>query len=151
MVSWKEQQKIIEDSKQYILHPDLTITKNPYKSIVEKIDINYEKIVLCPFCLKSYELWKFPLRKGLRICPSCGTALKLSTLANITSLSRFVKFIFDYRFNGFWSKICLDVKPTTPNARFNEWNNRLYKLGINTEFWELYKAMRGDTGEDEEY
>lgn len=149
MVSWKEQQKIIEDLQQCFLKPDLTITKNNYRFAKKQPKVEFDKVVLCPFCLMSYVLDKFVLRKGLRVCPNCGCQLKFSTLSEINDLDRFVKFVFNYRFSGFWSKICLDVKPITDNTRFNTWNNRLYSLGLSRDFWDKYKLLKGDFEEDE--
>lgn len=146
MVSWKEQQKMLEDSRQYQLNPDLTITKNKSFLIENKPKIEFDMVVLCPFCLMSYELDKFSLRKGLRVCPNCGSKLKLSTLAEISDLDRFVEFVFHYRFSGFWSKICLDVlENENRDARFREWNKRLRNLGLSLQFWEKYKNLKGDS------
>lgn len=144
MVSWKERQKMLEDSRQYQLNLDLTITKNKSFLAEKQHKINFDDIVLCPFCLTSHELDKFSLRKGLRVCPNCMAKLKLSTLAEINDLDRFVQFVFDYRFSGFWDKICLDIPKKTHDSRFNEWNKRLYGLGLSREFWEQYRSLRGD-------
>lgn len=135
---------MIRDVQQYKLNPDLSITKNPFRYAKKQNSLKYYETALCPFCLKSYELSKFFLHKGLRICPNCGSKMKLSTLADITDFNRFVEFIFNYRFNGFWSKICLEVKPITSNTRFNEWNKRLYDLGLNKAFWDRYKELKGE-------
>lgn len=147
-LDWKTQQKMREDAKQFILNPDLSITENKSLSIIEKGDKKFNDVVLCPFCLNSNELGNFYFRKGFRVCPNCSANLKLSTLSEITNLDKFVKFVFNYRFNGFWSKICLDVKPITSETRFKTWNNRLYLLGLSFDFWEKYKNLRGDL-EDE--
>lgn len=147
LVSWKIQQEAIEDIKQTFLNPDLSISKNKHITARKQNDIKYDDIVLCPFCLMSYELEKFAVRKGLRVCPCCGAKLKLSTLAEINDLHRFVEFVFNYRLNGFWNKVCLDIEQKTPNTRFNMWNTRLKYLGLNYDFWEQYKAMHGDSPE----
>jgi hypothetical protein len=147
MVSWKEQQKIIYDIKQYKLNPDLTISKNNFRFAKEESDIKYDEVVLCPFCLMSYELGKFALRKGLRVCPCCGTKLKLSTLSEIRDLNKFVQFVYNYRLNGFWGKICMDIPQKTHDTRFNEWNKRLSNLGLSRDFWDNYKRLRGDIEE----
>lgn len=144
ILDWKKQQKLIEDAQQFFLNPDLTITKNNHIYTIKQSDITFETVVLCPFCLMSYELGKFSLRKGLRVCPNCGSNLKLTTLSEITDMDKFVKFVFGYRFNGFWNKICLDVPQKTVNTRFNTWNSRLYSLGLSREFWDKYKNMKGD-------
>ena len=145
-MDWKEQQRLREDIQQCFLNPDLSIIKNKRDYAKKETNVKFDDIVLCPFCLMSYELNKFALRKGLRICPCCGLQLKLSTLGNIDNLDRFVKFIFDYRFNGFWEKICLDILAKDRNTRFNEWNKRLYGLGFGfgKEFWDNYKRMKGE-------
>lgn len=144
ILDWKEQQKIIEDAQQCFLNPDLSIKKNNRNYATKQSNIKFDDIVLCLFCLFSYELNKFALRKGLRICPNCGSQLKLYTLSEINDLDKFVQFVFNYRFNDFWSKICLDVKSITSYTRFNEWNKRLYDLGLSREFWDKYKNLKGD-------
>lgn len=144
MVDWKEHQKLIEDAQQYKLNPDLTITKNNYKYAKSQPHIDFDALVLCPFCLKSYRFDIFRVDKGLRICPNCNTKLKLSTLSKINNIDEFVKFVFNYRLNGFWSKICLEVKPVTSNTRFNEWNKRLHELRLSKYFWDEYKRLKGD-------
>lgn len=149
MVKWEERQKVLYDIKQYKLNPDLSISKNNFKFAEKKNDMKYNDIVLCPFCLMSYELGKFELRKGLRVCPCCSSKLKLSTLAEIDNFDKFVQFVFNYRLNGFWNKICLDVPQTNPDARFNAWNSRLKSLGLSYDFWENYKRLKGDFGNDE--
>jgi transcription elongation factor Elf1 len=146
-LDWNKQQERIEDAQQMFLNPDLSITKNTYKSAKQQFKTEFDMIVLCPFCLSSYELGKFPLRKGLRVCPKCGLSLKTSTLTEITNLDRFVKFVFDYRFNGFWDKICTDIPLINKDSRFNEWNKRIYCLGLSQEFWEKYKTLKGDNYE----
>lgn len=148
MVSWKQQQKTIEDLQQYKLNPDLTISKNTFRFAKKEPNIKYDDIVLCPFCLMSYTLDKFIVRKGLRVCPCCGSQLKLSTLSEINDLDKFVRFVFDYRFNGFWSKVCLDVP--IKDQRFDRWNQRLKSLGLSYAFWEKYKTMKGDFGYGED-
>jgi len=150
IMDWKKQQQIIEDSKQYLLNPNLSITKNNLKSAKQQFKAEFDMMVLCPFCLNIHQLGEYPLRKGLRVCPNCTTQLKISTLTEINDLDRFVKFVFDYRFNGFWDKICLDVRQIDRNSRFKEWNMRLYKLGLNKNFWEKYKALKGDFGYNED-
>jgi len=151
MVSWKEQQKRIEDAQQMLLNPDLSIIKNNFKSAQNQSNVKFDTVCLCPFCLMSYELSRFALRKGLRVCPNCGSQLKSSTLSEINNLDKFVDFVFGYRFSGFWNKICLDVLAKTTETRFNEWNKRLHSLGLSYVFWERYKALKGDNYENEEY
>lgn len=149
MVSWKEQQKAIEDIQQCTLNPDLTINKNTHIIAEQQPNIKYDDIVLCPFCLTSNQLYYFNIRKGLRVCPKCGSNLKLSTLSKIKNLDSFVDFVFGYRFSGFWDKICMDITPKTKDDRFNEWNKRLKELGLSYDFWEKYKLLKGDFGDNE--
>lgn len=149
MVSWKEQQKIIEDAQQCLLNPDLSIKKNDKPYAKNQAKAEFDTIVMCPFCLKSYQLGFFPIKKGLRVCPNCNAQLRATTLTEITNLDKFVEFVFNYRFNGFWSKICLEIKPITKDTRFNEWYKRLRDLGLSFEFWEKYKLLKGDYDKNE--
>lgn len=148
ILDWRKQQQIREDIQQMKLNPDLSIQKNTYLLAQKQPNIKYDEVVLCPFCLKSYELSRFRIDKGFRVCPNCNSRLKLSTLSEINNLEKFVKFVFGYRLNGFWDKICLDVEQISRDARFNEWNNRLYSLGLSSVFWDRYKELKGDTYED---
>lgn len=141
LVSYKEMCKINDDIYQFKLNPDLSITKNDSPLAKKQPNIKFDDIVLCPFCLNSNVLDSFKIEKGLRVCPTCKRKLKFSTLAEVSNIEMFIDFVFNYRLNGFWSKICLDV---VPKKRFETWNNRLYKLGISQIFWERYKEMKGD-------
>jgi hypothetical protein len=149
-LDWKQQQKIKEDISQCVLNPDLSITKNTSRLAEKQSNVKFDTVCLCPFCLMSYELDKFILRKGLRVCPNCCSQLKLTTLSEINDLNKFVDFVFGYRFNGFWNKICLDIPAKTTETRFNEWNIRLHSLGLSYAFWERYKALKGDNDETQE-
>lgn len=140
-----------EDIEQYVLNPDLTISKNKSLIAEKQPNMNYNDMVLCPFCLKSFELGTFFIRKGLRVCPNCGSQLKLSTLTELDNLDKFVSFVFNYRLNNFWSKICPDVKPVNSDTRFKEWNKRLSDLGISQEFWDKYKLLKGDIQNESEW
>lgn len=144
ILDWKTQQKTIEDAQQYLLNPDLTITKNNHKYMKKEPNVKFDTVVLCPFCLRYYSLDKFLLRKGLRVCPNCTAQLKLSTLTEISDLDKFVNFVFNYRFSGFWDKICLDIPQKSKDSRFNEWNKRLFTLGLSLEFWRKYRMMKGE-------
>lgn len=149
MIEWKKQDEIIRDIQQTFLNPDLSISKNTYSFAKKsKSSFNYNYIALCPFCLSSNAIGDYSLRKGFRVCPICGSNMKLSTLTEIQDLKEFVDFVFNYRYSGFWSKICLDVPQTTPNIRFETWNRRLYELGISKEFWEIYRNLRGDSSSE---
>lgn len=150
-MNWDKRQKLIEDASQYKLEPDLTITKNKNKNAKTKPNIDFTKIVLCPFCLKFYEYQMFRISKGLRVCPNCNSQMKVSTLAKINNLNDLVHFVFDYRHSGFWDKICLDVKPINENTRFNTWNQRLYELILSKAFWDEYKLLKGESGDENEY
>lgn len=148
MVSWKDQQKVFFDKQQMMFNNDSTVKMNDFKFAEKEPNIKYHNIVLCPFCLKSNELGKFALKKGLRVCPNCGLSLKLSTLSELDDLDKFVRFVFNYRLNGFWDKICLEVLKKDRDSRFNEWNKRLWQLGLSRGFWDKYRALRGDINEE---
>jgi len=144
MVSWKKQQEALYDKEQCKLNPDLTISRNDFKFAKKQSKGKFDDIVLCPFCLNPNRLDRFIVKKGLRVCPNCEVNMKTSTLTELDSLDKFTLFIFNYRLNGFWNKVCLDIKQKVRDARFNEWNKRLEELGLNTYFWKRYKDMRGD-------
>lgn len=98
---------------------------------------------MCPFCLTTMELFKFRFEKGLRVCPVCTNQLRLDTLIKIQSIEEFVKFVFNYRFSGFWNKINYQIKDR--DKAFDWFNIRLHDLGLSHDFWEKYKQLRGDS------
>lgn len=143
-MKYSEIEKRQYDAQQYILLPDLSIKKNPLKYAKKIQDSDFNTIALCPFCLTSNELGKYRLEKGFHVCPKCSSRMILKTLLELNNLEKFVEFVFNYRFSGFWDKICLDIEQITKDTRFNEWNSRLYSLGLSFDFWERYKALKGD-------
>ena len=134
-MDYKQKQKMEYDIKQSVLNPDLSISKNPHKYAKEQSEKDFTKIVMCPFCLNTTELWRFKFDGGLRICSNCLNKMRVETLLKISSIVEFANFVFDYRFSGFWNKIYPD---------FKKWNEKLYELKLAREFWDEYKKLKGD-------
>lgn len=147
-MDYKEIEKAERDISQCVLNPDLSISNNPHKYAKKQSNANFATKALCPFCLNCGILAEFRLHKGLRVCPYCGTQLKLETLTELNDIEKFTKFVFNYRFSGFFNKLCGDYKG---DDKFNEWNRRLYILGLSKSFWEKYHLLKGDSSKKEEY
>ena len=140
MVSWKEQQKAIEDKEQTQLDKNGCIP-NPYKNAQKTYaTFDFSKKVLCPFCLEYNEMFRFIKKRGFFICPVCGNDMMFRTLVKEMDIPDFARWVFEYRLSGFFQK----VYPS-----FKEWNNKLWNLGIAKEFWENYKKLRGDNENEE--
>lgn len=140
-MSYKISEKMKEDKEQWILNPDMSITVNPSK-YAKKSDIaDYDKIVLCPFCLNETKLFRFKRKHGFCECPNCLNLMTVKTLIVSMTTEEFAKWVFDYRLSGFWKKIYPD---------FETWKKRLKELGISYEFWENYKRLRGDNIKEDE-
>lgn len=134
-MDYKQVEKAKYDAQQYTLNPDLSIIINQRKYAKKEMEKDFTKIVMCPFCLNTTELWRFKFNGGLRICQNCLNRMRLETLIKISSIEEFAKFVFNYRFSGFWDKIYPD---------FKAWNKKLFELGLSLEFWEEYKKLKGD-------
>ena len=107
------------------------------------LDIN--RIVFCPFCLKSGKAQKFLVsgKKGIShskaLCPFCNTGMLLRTVLRKWTPENYASWVFAYSRNGFWQKIV-----------FEEW-----KIGLNLKkwtipFWNRYNALKGSGGKIEE-
>jgi hypothetical protein len=66
--------------------------------------------------------------------------MMLRTLVKEMNVEDFARWVFEYRLSGFWEKVF-------PN--FETWNKKLKDLGINYEFWENYKRLKGDNESEE--
>lgn len=140
-MDYKKIEKCQYDAQQYILNTDGSIFRNPIKCAKITLKAEYDTIIMCPFCLSTLKLAEFRFSEGLRVCSHCNNKMRLETLLKINSIEEFAKFVFNYRFNGFWQKI----KPS-----FKQWNKNLYLLGLSKEFWEHYHRLKGDTKKDYE-
>lgn len=111
------------------------------------------KLLICPFCFTTNYLQSFIYGKGYYKCRECGVRVTQKTLEHILDIfnsgetidvKEFAKWVYSYRFNGFFDKICLDVKSMQRDAKFRAWNDRLYKFGISQDFWGYYKMLKGE-------
>jgi len=140
LVSWKTQQKAIEDKEQTQLTKKGCIP-NPNKYAEKTYStFDFSKQVLCPFCLEYNALFSFIKKRGFFECPVCHNDMMLKTLVKEMNIADFARWVYEYRLSGFWDKVY-------PN--FESWNNKLWKLGIAKEFWENYKRLKGDNNPEE--
>jgi hypothetical protein len=105
-------------------------------------DINFNKVVLCPFCLNYNELFKFIKNRGFFKCPNCLNDMILITLIKEMSIEEFARWVYGYRLSGFWQKVY-------PNAK--AWFKKLYDLGISKEFWNMYNRLKGESKDRNEF
>ena len=144
--------KTAQDKLQTILTEN-GILPNPHKyaKLFFKDKVK-NKSLICPFCLNIQQLEDFTYSKGFYLC-RCGNNLTEKTLSymfdifNVETVKTdlFAQWVYNYRLNGFFSKICLDTEELTKDLRFNEWCSRLHNLGISYDFWENYKRLKGET------
>lgn len=115
---------------------------NIAKYAKKDLQINFNEMVLCPFCLEWSEWHLFKRTKGFYECIHCHNHMTFKTAYNIRKMNprEFAKWVFDYRMNGFFSKI-----------NFQKWNNNLYEYGLSFEFWQEYKKLRGDNLNEKQY
>lgn len=150
--------KTAQDKQQTILS-EFGILPNPYKfaKLFFKDKVK-DKSLICPFCLRIQQLKDFTYAKGFYLC-SCGNQMTEKTLSymfdifNVETVKTelFAQWVYNYRLNGFFSKICLDIEEITKDNRFQEWNNRLHNFGISYDFWENYKRLKGESAKKELY
>lgn len=95
---------------------------------------------ICPFCLETSN--KFTIEShGLIKCPNCSLETKIKTLLFVKDCTNeeYAQWVFNYRLSGFFKKI-----------NFEKWSKKLKELGINYEFWEHYKKLKGDYQENKQ-
>lgn len=149
MTKYQREEKARYDKQQTILTEN-TIKPNPRKYAETQLEDQYNKKVICPFCLTWTTIQKMLIstksgyNKGLGCCPNCHNNIQFKTLFNMLEWEppQFAKWIYDYRLTGFWQKI----KPS-----FQEWNKQLYNLGFGfgKEFWDTYKRLKGEPNDNE--
>lgn len=132
--------------EQTILTPSgvFPIAQNPNKRAEQSYD--FQKLVICPFCLIPHQANKFIIREKNKYsgkCPECKQEVHFKTLFDMLKWtgSDFADFVFSYALRGFWKKIY---------PCFHDWKQKLIFLGMSTSFWERYKNLKGQYGESEE-
>ena len=134
--------RLISDKKQTLLAPEGCI-KNPNinAEIPPKEQIQGKNLI-CPYCLRIAEYYKFKFRKGeLFECEHCKSKLRAYTLMYMYNIFQdrdnfipvYAEWVYNNRTNGFFQKI-----------DFQDWNQQLSFLGIQYEFWENYKRIKGE-------
>lgn len=129
------------NKSQYILNPRQKAVAVPRPTV--KIEtVNYEKqVYYCPFCLYfgGHREFETLTKKGKPskkiICPACKNGMLNRTLTTKMTAEQYAEFVYMYSSSGFWQKI-----------NFEQWKERLNKLGMAKQFWDKYKLLKG-TGE----
>lgn len=91
----------------------------------------------CPFCLFRGATVSFlRTRKNgtwsdLCTCPDCGSGMTIRSLTQKMSIREFAAWV--YKYIGFWAK-----------CDFNKFKERLWKMGVASEFWEEYHKWKGE-------
>jgi len=102
-----------------------------------------DKEVTCPFCLGLSEFRKFlvstkqGISRSMGNCPLCKQEMYLKTLFGMSQsdAKKYAKWVFNYK--GFWKKI-----------KFKQWKDRLWLMGWTNDFWNEYKALKGQREEE---
>lgn len=136
-------EKAKHDKSQMVLCPS-GIKVNPNVVVVaHEILLPLNKDVSCPFCLGLSEFRKFlvsnkqGISRSMGRCPLCGNGLQLKSLYRMskTDAKGYANWVFNYK--GFWHKI-----------NFNQWKGRLQLMGWTSDFWDQYKALKGEQQEE---
>ena len=147
MPTQKEILQLEYDKKQMQFAIDGTLIINQ-KLIDEQTPlitlINSSNYYICPFCLENSNNFIIE-NKGLIKCPNCLINMKMKTLLFIKDCSNeeYVRWVFDYRLSGFFSKL------KSGNNSFEKWTQKMKELGISYEFWDEYKKLKGDYNEEQ--
>lgn len=110
---------------------------------IERKVLNMNKPVFCPFCLEGDYLKNFLVstKKGLSTskaqCPHCQSGMLLRTVLRKWTVEEYADWVFAYRVSGFWQKI-----------NFEKWSKNLEIKGWARDFWDRYKALKGEAEEE---
>lgn len=140
-LKYDKQQMIFTDS--HVWNEKSFIKENDSPLAIKQLDLR-NRLVFCPFCLSKGMLHKFVIgtKKGFSkryaICPECLQGMFLETLLNMLKWTpkEYAEFVFNYHAK-FWNK-----------CNFKIWKKRLYDLDLSLEFWERYKALKGEYNEE---
>jgi hypothetical protein len=133
----------MQDKQQTKFNTDSKMIKNDYKFKIDRPTIDFSQLILCPFCLNANTYSKFVKDRAWITCPNCKELLTVKTALTIIKMNpeEYAKWVFIYRHSGFFQKI-----------DFKKWNQKLKEIGINIEFWEVYKRLKGEEqAEDPDY
>jgi hypothetical protein len=72
--------------------------------------------------------------------------MKIKTLLFVKDCTNieYAKWVYEYRLSGFFTKL------KSGNNSFEKWNKKMKELGINYEFWDEYKKLKGEDVEPQE-
>lgn len=142
---YRMQERARRDPHQMVLK-NSGIDKNPshYTIVESSMAINPKKKVTCPFCLGLEELRLFlvsgkkGISRGTAKCPLCGLSFRMKTLVSMARWTpkEYADWVFEYSHAGFWSKVTFDT-----------WKGRLFLMGWSSDFWDEYKALKGEPEE----
>jgi transcription elongation factor Elf1 len=140
-------EKASYDKQQTVLAPQ-GIEMNPREHAKMFSNPEYDKKVLCPFCLALAPMHKFLIKakrgfnKGTGKCPECAQGMRLQTLMELLkwNAEQYAEWIFEYVSSGYWSKCTFDI-----------WKKRLSSLGMSQRFWDRYHTLKGDLIEESDF
>lgn len=134
--------KVKKDAQQACFGPDGAVHQRP-QVISRQAQVDFSRIVLCPFCLCEAKLQAFLVstKEGISQskaqCPECETGMLMRSVNRTWTPEAFAEWIFNYK--GFWHK-----------CKFELWRRRLQAKGWTQQFWDRYRALKGE-GVEEEY
>jgi len=164
MVDYTISEKMRYDKRQTLLTENgITGNDKSYAVRSNSYTIFDCRKVLCPFCLSYNQINKFlimntgkstknTINKLLGKCPNCQNSLQLITLDSLSSMSvhDFAFWVYEYRLNGFWSKVVRGhIKGSSEAEKyFKEWSKKANLLSDSVHdkmnFWDWYKIFKGD-------
>ena len=140
---WKRDMKAMDDKHQSMLSPDSPtgiVMRGHQKT---KVEIIRTGTYSCPFCLYQGKINKFLIstkkgfHKGLGQCPECKNKMRFRTLTADWTPEDFAEWCYGYSADGYWQKV-----------PFSKFSDRLYKIGWSKRFWERYKQLKGEGGQE---
>lgn len=141
---YKMREKAQDDKLQARISAKGEILPTKAQTLQETFTTNLNMQVNCPFCLCKEKLQKFLVSTAKGIsqsraeCPECHITMRMSSLTAEMTPEQYARWVFDYRANGFWQK-----------CKYAVWKKRLVEYGWASQFWEMYKKLRGqdETGD----
>lgn len=134
--------KIKRDLQQACFSPDGAVQQRP-QVISRQAQVDFSRIVFCPFCLCEAKLQAFLIssKEGISQsraqCPECGNGMMMRSVTATWTPKTFAEWVFDYAGSGFWQK-----------CKWELWKKRLQDKGWTQAFWNRYRELKG-SGSDE--
>jgi len=140
------EQKAKDDKQQATFDQYAKIKPTKEQQAKAVFTLETDKQVMCAYCLYQDKLYKFLIstKKGFHksqaICPDCKNKQLIRTLTAEMNAEQYAEWMYLNMAYGGWQKV-----PWT------KWKERLAQIGWSQPFWNRYKALKGEEGEQETY